>query len=82
MVLCSQHFLLICSARQSRLDLLSPTRKPDYIYRSRDETHACPCQTRLLLNLYVAWGLLSSVLPEGKHVPAGKKPYVANWELH
>lgn len=73
-VLCSKHFLLIYSARQSLLDLPSPTRKADYIYRSRDES---PYQICLLLNLYLAWGLLSFVLQEGKHVPAGKKSYVA-----
>lgn len=74
MVLCSQHFLLIYSAMQNLLDLPSPNRKPDYIYRSRDES---PYQTCLLLNLYLACGLLSSMLQEEKHVPAGKKPYVA-----
>lgn len=74
MELCSQHFLPIYSARQSLLDLPSPTRKPDYIYRSRAES---PYQTCLLLNLYLAWGLLSPVLQEGKHVPAGKKSYTA-----
>lgn len=36
------HFLLICSTRQSLLNLLPPTRKPDYIYRRRKESSAAP----------------------------------------
>lgn len=35
-----------------------------------------------LICIWLGDGLLSSVLQEGKHVPAGKKPYVAIWELH
>lgn len=51
------HFFLICSTRQSLLNLLSPTRKPDYLYEEGGKQR-CPYQTPLLPTAYLARGLL------------------------
>lgn len=81
--LCSQltglHFFLVCSTGQSFLNLLPPTRKPDYFYRRREESRAAPARLPCFLS-----GMQIAVIlvAEGKHIAAAdNKPDVASWEL-
>lgn len=73
-------FLLICSTRQSLLNLLSPTRNHNYIYRRREEHSTAPTWLPCSLS---GMGIAVICAAEGKHVAtADKKPYAASWELH